>query len=493
MDIKEKVKGFPDSAGVYLMKDKVGRILYVGKASSLKKRAASYFHGIRKYKRNTTRKPPTDKTQALLERATDIDYIETSSSAQALLLENALIKRNRPYYNAALKDDKSYPYIKISAKDDYPCLLIVRGKKEKGARYYGPYTNVKLLKEAVKAVRTIFPFRSCLRLPKKPCLYLHLKLCPGMCVKKVNKQAYRQNLRQLGLFLEGRYKRLLKELKYMMYQAAKNQFYEEAALLRDRLNSLSEVIAQTRETKGSFDFVQDLILELQKTLRLSKAPERIEAFDISEIGGRGLAGSMVSFSVGRPDKNNYRKFRIKTVRGIDDYAMLREVLRRRFSHASFLRKQESIPASFLRKQESIPHLVLIDGGKGHLSCACAELRRLGLGEIAVIALAKRLETIYTSKGAVLNLPEDSRVLHLLQRIRDEAHRFAIFYHRKLRRKTMRLSALDEIPGVGPKRKRDLLRCFKSVQAIKEANLEDLLKVGSIDRKTAEGIVKHLEA
>ncbi len=481
MDSKEKVKDFPDFPGVYLMKDKAGHILYAGKASSLRRRVNSYFQ-----------RPPTAKTQALLERTADIDYIQTSSTAAALLLENALIKRYRPYYNAALKDDKSYPYVKISTQDDYPFLLITRGKKEKGARYYGPYTNVKLLKRAIKTIRAIFPFRSCRRLSKKPCLYFQLKLCPGMCVQKIDKQSYRENLKQLGLFLEGRYKQLLKELSQKMYQAAKNEFYEEAAILRDRIGSLNEIVAQTRETKRSLAFArddskngkyvesQDLILDLQKILGLAKAPYRIEAFDISQTCGKGLSGSMVSFLGGWPDKKNYRKFKIKTVRGIDDYAAIGEVLRRRYSKAG----KENMP--------SLPDLVMIDGGKGHLSCARAELKNLGLAKLPVIALAKRLENIYTSKGKLLCLPRDSKLLHLLQRIRDEAHRFAISYHRKLRQKGMRTSSLDEIAGIGPKRKKTLLHHFKSVQAIKEATVEDLLKVKSIDRKAAKSILAHFK-
>lgn len=466
MDIKEKVKGFPDSPGVYLMKDKTGRILYAGKASSLKKRVNSYFQ-----------KPPTAKTQALLERTEGIDYIQTPSTAAALLLENALIKRHRPFYNAALKDDKSYPYVKISAQEDYPCLSITRGRKEKGARYYGPYTNVKLLKAAIKAIRAVFPLRSCLRLPRKPCLYFHLKLCPGMCVKKVDKQLYRENLRQLGLFLEGRHSELLKELKDMMYKAARNELFEKAAILRDKISSLTGIIAQTKEPKQ-----EDLILRLQKALGLAKAPYRIEAFDISQTCGAGLSGSMVSFVGGWPDKKNYRKFRIKMVRGVNDYAAIREVLHRRYSKVG--KKSVCLP---------LPDLVLIDGGKGHLSCARKELKDVGLDKIAVIALAKRLENIYTSSGRLLQLPKNSKVLHLLQRIRDEAHRFAISYHRKLRQKGIRLSSLDKIAGIGPKRKKALLRHFKSVQAIRQAGVEDLLKVKNIDRKTAERIVKHLKS
>ena len=482
MDIKKKVKRFPDSSGIYLMKGKRGQILYVGKASSLRKRVSSYFQ-----------KPPTTKTQALLERIADIDYIKTSSGAQALLLENALIKRHKPYYNAALKDDKSYPYVKISAQDDCPCLSIIRGKKEKNATYYGPYTNVRLLKVAIKTIRAIFPFRSCLRFPKKPCLYFQLKLCPGMCVKKVDKKLYHESLRQLGLFLEGKHTQLLEQLKNAMYRAAKSELFEQAAILRDRIGSLNEIIAQTKETKRSLAFArddskngkyvesEDLILELQKVLDLPKAPYRIEAFDISQIGGMGLAGSMVSFSGGWPDKKNYRKFRIKTVKGVDDYAMICEVLRRRYSKAE---KKDAPP---------LPDLVMIDGGCGHLSCARKELKNLGLAKLPVIALAKRLENIYTFKGGVLDLPKDSTLLHLLQRIRNEAHRFAISYHRKLRQRSMRTSSLDKIAGIGPKRKQLLLRHFKSFQAIKEATVEDLLKVKGIDRKTAENVIHSFSA
>lgn len=460
MDIKEKVKSFPDSPGVYLMKDKRGAILYLGKASSLRKRLGSYFQ-----------RPPTDKQQALLSRVTNIDYIQTTSSAQALLLENSLIKRYAPYYNAALKDDKSYPFVKISMKEDYPCLLIRRGKKEKGARYYGPYTNAKLLKMAIKTLRRIFPFRSCRRLPKKPCLYFQLELCPGMCVRKISKAAYRENLRQLGLFLEGRHKQLLKQLQDMMQEASRKQLFEQAALLRDKINSLTEVIAQTKEPKP-----EDIILELKKVLKLPRAPYRIEAFDISEIGGEGLSGSMVSFLGGWPDKNNYRKFRIKTVIGIDDYAMIRELLRRRYGAP----RRKDMPA--------LPDLVMIDGGKGHLSCAQKELISLRLTKIPVISLAKRLETIYTSQGEVLNLTRDSKVLHLLQRIRDEAHRFAISYHRKLRQKAIRRSLLDAVAGIGPKKKQTLLRHFKSFEEIKKATVADLLKLKGIDRKAAKNII-----
>ncbi|MFC1698360.1 helix-hairpin-helix domain-containing protein [Candidatus Omnitrophota bacterium] len=463
MDIKKKVKNFPDSPGVYLMKDTDGEILYVGKACSLRKRVGSYFQ-----------KPPTAKTQELIRRSRDIEYLATSSSAQALLLENILIKRHQPFYNAALKDDKSYPYVKISA-DEYPGISIVRGEKVKGARYFGPYTSVKLLKTALKAIRPLFPFRSCRRLPKKPCLYFQLKLCPGICAGKVEPGAYRDTLRQLELFLEGRHNELLRHLQDQMRQAAGLKQFEQAAKLRDRINSLVEIISQTKQPSGA-----DLIVELQKTLGLSEPPYRIEAFDISEISGAGLSGSMVSFLSGWPDKNNYRKFKIRTVKGIDDYAMIAELLRRRYAPEK-------------RKVNSpLPDLVIIDGGKGHLNLAQKTLKTLGLTELPVIALAKRLETIYACGGKVINLPGDSKLLHLLQRIRDEAHRFAISYHHKLREKSLRQSALDGIGGVGEKRKKLLLRHFKTVSALKQASRAQLLKVKGIDLRTAENISKHFK-
>jgi len=447
------------------MKDNAGQIIYVGKASSLRKRVSSYFQ-----------KPPTTKIKALLERTRDIDYVRTSSAPEALLLENILIKKHQPFYNAALKDNKSYPYVKINVQESYPHLLIARGRPESGACFYGPYTNTKLLKSAIKALRAIFPFRSCRRLPKKPCLYLHLKLCPGMCVRKIDRKFYAESLRQLGLFLEGKHSQLLKVLQDKMCQAARNELFEQAAMLRDRIDSLAEIIAQSKQpSRGG------LILSLQKTLNLAQPPNHIEAFDISEHSGQGLAGAMVSFLGGWPDKRNYRKFRIKTVKGIDDYAMMLEVLRRRYGQQS------------CKKMPDLPDLVMIDGGKGHLSTAQKELRSLGLVSLPVIALAKRLETIYTPEGKALTLPRDSKVLHLLQRIRDEAHRFAISFHRKLRRKDMQASLLDGISGIGPKKKKVLLLHFKTVQAIREASIEELLKVKGIDRKAARSVVNFFSA
>ncbi|MFH1245663.1 MAG: excinuclease ABC subunit UvrC, partial [Candidatus Omnitrophota bacterium] len=511
----------PDAPGVYLMKDAAGRIIYVGKASSLKKRIASYFH-------HSAPGAARGKIQAMLEHLESIEYISTVSAAQALLQENILIKRHRPYYNFAWKDDKSYPFVIIDYNEEYPAVVIARhkpladgaqGKPGKGVRCYGPYTDVQLLKAALKTIRTVLPFRSCRpgfprlpvasrgfaprraprgerreasagqasparragqasrRLPKQPCLYYHLKLCPGVCAGKIERELYRENLRQLGLFLEGKYNQLLRRLEKLMGQFAAQEAYEQAALLRDRIGALNEIVAQTCQTNP-----QTLLEQLKELLGLPHVPCRIEAYDISQISGSAMTGSLVSFEDGCPDKNNYRRFRIKTVRGIpaslasldasrsgpaggDDYAMIGEVLRRRFT-------LPQMPGKVIQEEKNkLPDLIMIDGGKGHLLRAQRELQTLGIN-VPVMALAKRRETIWTPQGNPVHLPRDSKLLHLLQRIRDEAHRFALAYHHKIKRGSMRFSELDDISGIGPRRKRALLTYFKSIEEIKQAAPED---------------------
>lgn len=295
-----------------------------------------------------------------------------------------------------------------------------------------------------------------------------------MCVGAIAPEQYREHLRQFGLFLNGKFAQLLAQLKAKMHSSAQTELFEEAAGLRDRIASLEEVIAQTNESRQ-----QNSLVALESLLGLNRTPYRIEAFDVSEIAGAGLCGSMVSFTGGRPDKDHYRRFKIKTVTGVDDYAMLRELIRRRYGQ-----KDQAKALVFV-------DLVMVDGGKGQWSSARQELDELGLESIPVISLAKRLETLFTPTGAQLQLPGNSPALQLLQRIRDEAHRFAITYHRVLRDRQLRSSVLDGIAGVGPQKKRALLRHFKSVPAIKEAGVENLLKVRGIDRKTAQNIVKYL--
>ncbi|NQT06282.1 MAG: excinuclease ABC subunit UvrC [Candidatus Omnitrophica bacterium] len=409
MGIKETIRKFPDSPGVYLMKDAKGRVIYVGKAGSLKKRVSSYF----------TKSKRKARTVLLVSQIKDIDYIQTNSEAEALIYEASLIKSKRPKFNIELKDDKSYPYLKLTVNEKYPRLFITRRVEDDGAKYYGPYTNVKLLKQALSFIQTIFPFRTCGRLGRRLCINYHIAKCPGPCAGKIYKREYKRMVNELRLFLEGRRHRLVRTLSCHMEAASKSLNFEDALLIRNRIRALSTLVTK-RRVPGPMDQVD----ELKFLLNLKRRPKRIEAFDISNIHGREAVGSMVAFYDGKPDKKNYRKFKIKTVNRIDDYKMMREVVRRRYRR-------------LLEERRSLPDLIIIDGGRGHLSSAVKELKRLRINHIPAIGIAKEFEHIYTPKRPLpIILPKDSSVLQLIKRIRDEAHRFARRYHIALRRKKM---------------------------------------------------------
>ncbi len=407
MDIKEKLKSLPNGPGVYIFKDERGKALYVGKAISLKKRVSAYFRKTSYY---------SPKTEALILNIKDLEYIPTASETQALLLEASLIKENQPKYNVEFRDDKSFPEVKVT-DEDFPAIFVCRPKRKNRARYFGPYTNAKLLRQALKAIRRVFPFRSCRTMPKKPCLNYYLNLCPAPCIGRIKRRDYREIIKRICLFLEGKQEELIKDLSIKMGKEAKEKNFEKAAKLRDQIKALSSLM-YTSEFSG---WDKEGLGELRRVLRLPKLPRRIEAFDISNIFGKEAVGSMVSFYDGKPNKNNYRKFRIKTVGQIDDYKMLAEVIQRRYRRV----KKEKLP---------YPDLILIDGGKGHLSVAKRELKNLGLS-LPLMGITKGEEEIYcVGKKAPLILPSNSAALHLLQRIRDEAHRFALAYHHILRRK-----------------------------------------------------------
>lgn len=404
--LKLKVQNLPVSAGVYLFKDASGEIIYVGKAKSLKKRVRTYF---------TSFLP--DKTQALVSRIADIEYIVTPSEAQAQLLENALIKEKQPHYNISLKDDKSFPLVHIGS-EGFPIISVCRSKdaKKEAGSFYGPYTSAADLRQALKTMRRIFGFRSCKTMPKKACLYCRLNLCPGPCVGKISKEDYNDTVEQIKLFLSFRYEELLYKLAAKMRRLSAAKRFEEAARVRDRINILS-VFAQGRIHSAGLNELEDLKI----LLKLKKIPERIEGFDISNISGKQATGSMVSFYNGLADKDNYRRFRIKSQIDIDDYAMLREVMSRRYAR---LRQEGKI----------MPDLILIDGGKGHLAAGKEILDGLGL-HIAVISIAKEKEQIFVpGKSEALKTKIGSPALNLIRRIRDEAHRFALKYHHLLRKK-----------------------------------------------------------
>ncbi|MBU4312920.1 MAG: excinuclease ABC subunit UvrC [Candidatus Omnitrophica bacterium] len=413
MGIKEKLKKVPHAPGIYMMKDSSGEVLYIGKAKDLSKRVSSYFQDAR---------PMAARQMSLMERVKDLDYLVTASEEEALIYESNLIKEKKPKYNVELKDDKSFPFLKLTLGEKFPRLTITRKKVDDGSRYFGPYTRVKLLRSALQVMKGIFPLRTCRNMPGEVCLSYHIGQCAGPCVKKISQKEYREIVDQLVLFLEGKKTRLLKELERRMNEEARFENFEEAVILRNRIAALSEVPGKKlREYSGW----GDVAVKLKKLLRLPRLPLKVEAFDVSNISGKEATGSMVYFNNGKPDKSNYRKFRIKDVEDIDDYAMIQEIVRRRYKRL----KEEG---------GQFPDLIIIDGGKGHLQAAYKELLRLNLRHVPIVSIAKEHERIYTlSSRTPLDINRDSRLLYFIQQIRDEAHRFALKYHHKLRDKRVK--------------------------------------------------------
>ena len=410
MGLKEKLKKIPRTPGIYMMKDAEGEILYIGKAKDLSKRVASYFQKNR---------PVSTRQMHLLERVKDLDYITTTSEEEALIYESNLIKEKRPKYNVELKDDKSFPFLKLTLNERFPRLVITRKKTEDGSRCFGPYTRVKLLRKAVAVMKSIFPLRTCRKIPDHVCLSYHIGQCAGPCVKKISEKEYGEIVRQLVLFLEGKKAALLRELEQRMEDAARDERFEYACMIRDRIVALSEVPGKKfREYSG----YGDVAVKLKRLLLLPRLPLKVEAFDVSNISGQEATGSMVYFKNGKPDKSNYRKFKIKDVKDIDDYAMIQEIVRRRYRRL----KEED---------KEFPDLIIIDGGKGHLQAAYRELMKLNLRHVPIISIAKKEEKIYTlGAKRPLDVNRDSQIVHFIQQIRDEAHRFALKYHHKLRAK-----------------------------------------------------------
>ena len=408
MGIKEKLKDIPHLPGVYIMKDASGEALYIGKAKDLSKRVSGYFQVSR---------PKTAKHMALLEKVKGLDYVITSSEEEALIYEASLVKEKKPKYNVELKDDKTFPFLKLTLNEKFPRLIITRKKIDDGSGYFGPYTKVKLLRNAASILKNIFPLRTCKKIPGETCLAYHIGQCLGPCVKRIDEKSYNEIVEQLVLFLEGKKTRLIRELTDKMKKFADEKKFEQAAVIRNRLSALLEVSDRKTADYSSWG---NVALKLKKILRLPGLPLKIEAFDVSNISGKEAAGSMVYFNNGLPDKSNYRKFRIKSVKGIDDYAMMKEIVHRRYKRL----KEEN---------KGFPDLIIIDGGKGHLGAAYEELLRLNAGHIPVIGIAKQEEKIYTlGSQEPLDINRDSEILHFIQSVRDEAHRFALKYHHALR-------------------------------------------------------------
>lgn len=407
INLSNKIKSLPLTSGVYLMKNADGKVIYVGKAISIRKRVQSYFRKSSGH---------ISKTDLLVSEIRDIDYLETNSEAEALILEASLIKEYDPKYNVELRDDKSYPFIAVTG-EDFPRIFVDRPReKDKKTIYYGPYVEVGLVREALTIIRKIFHFRTCDPFPKKECLDYHIGLCEAPCIGKISRNDYAKNIRKVRLILEGKKNELYKSLKDEMETLAREKKYEEAAKVRNQLRAIGALYSGTKDVNYYKEAEQ-----LQRALNLPKLPERIETFDISNIMGNQAVGSMVSFFQGKPDKNNYRRFKIREVSGIDDFKMIAEIVRRRYRRLKEERK-------------AFPDLIVIDGGKGQLSSACEELEKLDV-DIPIISLAKQEEEIFVpNKRNSIRLSHESLGLKLIQRTRDEAHRFALSYHRLLRGK-----------------------------------------------------------
>jgi excinuclease ABC subunit C len=610
--LKEQLSSIPAKPGVYLMKDENGKVIYVGKAVNLRNRVRSYFHA------SANRSP---KTHYLMRDVADLDFIVTASELEALILECNLIKKYQPRYNVRLKDDKRYPYIKITWQEPYPRIYTVRQMQNDGARYYGPFTATWAVSQTLDLLRKIFPYLTCKReitgQDRRACLYYHIGRCPGPCIGAVSQEEYRALVSQICRFLEGKSEEIIDDLRAQMMAASERLEFERAVALRDQIVALERVIERqrivssaladedviafarqdgdacvqvffirrgkligreyfilegtadedARQIMTSFvkqfynkaayvpseillqsnideamiiqswlrskrrakvmlkvprrgqkkELVQmaaenaaetlahlraqwlldqgksvEALAELQEHLELAQPPARIECYDISNIQGKAATGSMVVFVKGVPRKSDYRRFKIRTVEGANDYAMMEEVLRRRFRR-SVEETREKGEWGENRAWTILPDLVVVDGGKGQLNAALEVMDEYGLREaVPVVGLAKEREEIFVpGQSEPILLPRGSQGLFLMQRIRDEAHRFALQYHRRLREKKTLTSTLEEIPGIGPKRRQALLKHFGSLESIREATIEKLRAVPGMTRRAAERVKEHL--
>ncbi|HZP55585.1 MAG TPA: excinuclease ABC subunit UvrC, partial [Candidatus Saccharimonadales bacterium] len=463
--LKTKLANLPTTPGVYFHKDKSGGIIYIGKAANLRNRVRQYFQKSRY---------GDPKTDLLVSEIVDIEWTEVETEVDALFLEAELVRRYLPRYNILLRDDKSLQYVRIDYKSDYPTVKLVRRPLDDGAEYFGPYINGYAVKKALKFLRRAFPYAISRPInQKRASLHYHLGLDPGLEDGRTTLEDYRANLRKLMQYLKGERVTLTREIEREMKKAAKAEEFETAARLRNQLFSLQSLSKQVlfgdREIQ---DASRDVALvELAKLLDLKKPPRRIEGFDVSHVQGTDTTASMVVFCSGLPDKASYRKFKMR-VPGNDDFAHIYETITRRFSETN-------------AKKWGLPDLVLIDGGKGQLSSAMLACDQAGYSDIPMIGLAKRFEEVIVKKPTgefeVINLPETSHLVKLLQRIRDESHRFAVSYHSTLRRNRQTASLLDEIPGVGPLTRKKLIRHFGSMRNVINASPTELQKVLGMQR------------
>lgn len=509
-ELKTKLRDVSHQPGVYLMKDRLGSIIYVGKALDLKRRLSSYFTPSRKTRANI-------KTRALMDSIHDFEIHIVRNEEESLLLEGKLIKDYRPRYNVAFRDDKRFLHAKIKLTDPFPRFFAVRAKKDDGAKYFGPFPHSTALHETLNWINRRLGLRVCRPVNPAETDYRHcnadiIRNCSAPCIGRISREDYLANVEEACLILGGKGKKVIfDELNTEMQAAAEALDFEKAATLRDILDNIRKTLSPTRQfSRGrgvptTVKPTEDLT-ELGEALGLDGPPRVMECFDISNVSSNHIVASMVRFTDGRPDNQNYRKYRIRTVEGQNDFASMAEVVFRRYSR--ILREnldedtefsQESLIEAQRRLAKEgkakivLPDLVIVDGGKGQLSSAFEQLRTLGLQELPIIGLAKQHEEIFfPGESAPLLIPHDRGALKLLQRIRDEAHRFANGYNELLYRRRMKESALDDCPGMSPRRKALLLKKFGSPARIRKAIPSEIATIPGISEKFATSLLDFLE-
>ena len=536
--IRNKLSTVPHRPGVYLHKDRFGTVIYIGKARDLRKRVSQYFHPSRRMGWDL-------KFNALVDAIHDFDWHMVKNEAESLLLESRLIKEFQPRFNIDLKDDKGFLLLKVNLNDPIPRFTLTRLRKDDGCLYFGPFAHSGSVRRALTLMRRKFKLRGCRPLQPnesdyRHCLYGNLQHCTAPCIGNVTREQYLEQVRAGIGFLEGHTEELRSELESEMRKAAVNLDFEKAAQLRDALEDLKRTTLKTEKferipyTLPVAVHPESDLRELGRLLGLAEPPARIEGFDISNISGTFIVSSMVSFWHGRPDRSNYRRFRMKTVRTQDDFASMAETIQRRYSRLQKEVKESIAPLSGVATSgtdssevdetvddsaddsptaESIaaesperpwvpkvtagprwPDLILIDGGKGQLNAACAELAKLGLSHIPILGLAKEFEDIHLpGEKDPLRPGLDSSAVKLLQRVRDEAHRFANTYNAQLRLKKISESVLDEFPGIGEARKKALLRRFGSIQRLRLAPIHEIEQVDGFGGTMAQALKRFLES
>lgn len=480
--VKQKLQTLPDKPGVYFMRDRDGRIIYVGKAASLRDRIRSYFH-------RATLRSSDPKLRGLVHSINDFDILATRTEAEATLTEGRLIKDYRPRYNVDFKDDKRFLLIRVNLNEPFPRFEACRIQKDDGVVYFGPYASSPSAWAALEFIEKRFGLRQCRpRVPgpddHKHCHNDIVRFCSAPCIAKVSPEQYRERAGLAVAFLRGEKPEYLEEIKQAMEKEAADRHFEKAAALRDTLFLLHRAVKERIRARKTLAIkAEDAkagVKELRQALGLDHLPRVIEAYDISNISGTLAVGSLVCSVDGIPQKNRYRMFRIKSVEGSDDPGMIAEVIHRRFSRA-------------LEEKEKLPNLVLVDGGITQLGAARAQLKALGLQNLPAAGLAKRFEEVFWKQKEPICLPQNSNALKVLVQIRDEAHRFALTYHRSLRLKRIRESMLDEIEGVGEKRKKLLLKHFGSVARLRKTSEEDMAKVRGVGTAVARGVKEALNS